>query len=378
MLAVLRVWVPVDRVSATRRATSTSRARVSASVTAGTTSFTSAHRSPREPGLRSGASRACAGGSAAHHGCRAGISMGTSPSGVFTLTWPPTAASKMETGASTYRSCPPSDKGDADRPRPAPRNRRGRPRGARVSGRGKAKTRAVLDARRHGHVHPLRSREPATRRRRSGRRPERAGPCRRSPGSGRGKPGGPGAPVWSPRLRRWRRSGPRGRSWPLPSQVAQGESRVTDKRRCAPRKASSKEMRRVTSRSSPVWPSSPDGSMADSKSSRKPCAPRAPWRSRTLRRPEAASRERLALHHTAVVGTPPLRIGEHLEGLGDQSEHRSSLGAAGMEVGMELPSPPLIGTTQLRRREPPINTQNRVEVRHNLSPSLSIIHGILA
>ena len=75
-----------------------------------------------------------------------------------------------------------------------------------------------------------------------------------------------------------------------------------------------------------------------------------------------------------VVGAAPIGIGENFESLGDQGEQRSSFGVSGVEVRVILARSALVGATELRRREPTIDSEDRIEIGHDLSVSLSILH----
>jgi hypothetical protein len=84
----------------------------------------------------------------------------------------------------------------------------------------------------------------------------------------------------------------------------------------------------------------------------------------------------LPLDHTSIVSAPAFRIGKNLERLSHQREHRSRFRAARMKIRMKLAGPTLIGTTQFRRRKLPVDSKDRVEIRHDLSVPLSILHAI--
>ncbi len=82
----------------------------------------------------------------------------------------------------------------------------------------------------------------------------------------------------------------------------------------------------------------------------------------------------LAFDHAPVIGAATLWIRKNFESLRDESEHRPRLGAAGMKIGMELAGATLIGATELGRRETPIDSEDRVEICHDLSVPLSSVH----
>ena len=81
----------------------------------------------------------------------------------------------------------------------------------------------------------------------------------------------------------------------------------------------------------------------------------------------------LALDYAPIVGNPTFRVGQDLESLRHQREHRCRLRTARVKLGMKLAGASLVGAAKFGRGETSVDAQNRVEVGHDLSALLSIL-----